>query len=90
MWHLVKYKTGASIRADDALSCKEEENTGPNVLFLLRKPMSSILEHSSKENKSLLDLLELNKNVAAGTLINAYSIRDEVLCYKNRFVIGAN
>lgn len=75
-------------KAANVLLQIEEDEITSHLLVLLNRPMSSILSQLKQENQTLVDVLELKNKVNLGTFSSAYSIKDGVLCYKDRFYIG--
>lgn len=84
----IEYKVGATNKAADALSRREEGEPGANALLLLSRPTTEVLAILREENKRLQELIELHERVTNGAVTSPFEVKERILYYQNRFFIG--
>ncbi|VFQ64465.1 unnamed protein product [Cuscuta campestris] len=80
---------GASNRAADALSRREEDPQVAALFSTYARPFPSLLQDIQHENTTAADLLELHAAITVGTAPPHFSVHHGLLYFKRRLVLSA-
>ncbi|VFQ83783.1 unnamed protein product [Cuscuta campestris] len=85
----IEYKTGASNRAADALSRREDISDTATLFSTYARPFPSLFQDIQHENTTADDLLALHAAVTAGTAPPHFSVHNGLLYFKRRLILSA-
>ncbi|VFQ94589.1 unnamed protein product [Cuscuta campestris] len=80
--------TGATNRAADALSRRDEEEDTVGLFMALVQPVPLLMHDLRLENQSLQELQELHAAVSADNASPDFSVHDGLLYFKRRLYLG--
>ncbi|VFQ96450.1 unnamed protein product [Cuscuta campestris] len=86
----IEYKTGASNRAADALSRREDEAEVASLLLTYARPQPKLLDDVATENTPSPELRQLHEAVAAGTAKPGFTVHSGILYYNHRLVLASS
>ena len=86
----IEYKSGASNRVADALSCRDPDPQADEaaLVTMYARPLPAIMATIKVENEKLPDLMRLHQAVTAGTAPIHVSVADGILFFKHRLYLS--
>ncbi|VFQ76085.1 unnamed protein product [Cuscuta campestris] len=85
----IEYKTGASNRAADALSRRDDDAELATLFTTYSRPLPKLLDALAAENSQDSELQQLHAAVTAGSAKADFSVHDGLLYYRHRLVLSS-